>query len=113
MENRSHGDEGEERGRQLVVARGDAAMLFQGAEEVLYPVTFAVAALVKGTFLQPFRGDGKAGKDVILDEARPQSVGVVSFVADQRCTARALEGLEEFRGGDRIGDIARGQNERD
>ena len=73
-------DRGEEGFRQLVVAGGEAAKLFELVEEAFDAVAAAIEFLVVGELFGAAADRGDDGLDAVERETLPDAIGVVAFV---------------------------------
>jgi len=109
--NGSESDCGEEISGEFVIARGDAAEVFEFVEEALDEVALSVdrwidRALVLSVALGRDMGGGAAGLDDCDDGA-----GVVTAIGDDvACQAHPVE---QHRGGRLVGGLARREHEPD
>jgi len=103
-------DEREERGAELLIAGGDAPMLFDRAEEVLDAVTLAIEATVKVPGAEPLPAHSKAREDVLLVEKRPQCIRVIAFIGHKHCAAHCADTAHQLGSTGDVHDISRAQN---
>ena len=77
-----------ERGRELVIASGDAAMAFDTTKEVFDAVTPAIKASDKGTLSTAFFSAWDAGATTDTGDLLTQPVRIEAFVSNQRATSQ-------------------------
>lgn len=113
MNDRRDGDESEERGGKLVVARGNFALTFECSKEVLNQVAFTVVAPVKGALLFAGGIEGEAREDVVLDQQHAKVIRVVGIISGQYGAAGLFEPLDQLGGHADVSHIAGAQEEPD
>lgn len=87
-------DHGEEVGRELVVAGGDTAEVFELAEEALDQVAFAVEPFGKARLPLSVNLGRNVGRGALLLDQRAEAISVVSLVGQHdRAGAEMVEQL--------------------
>ena len=77
---------------QFVVARGNAAEVFELIEKTFDAVALAIARLVIGEFLTASADGGNHRFDAIVVQALADAIGVVAFI--ERCGLQNIVGQE-------------------
>ena len=94
-------DRGKKRIRQLIVARGDCAEVFEFIEEPLDEVAFAIEGEIGVTRFEAVGLGRNDGHDAPLLEGVDQGVGIIGFVGQERL---GLDFIEQRPG---LADIGR------
>ena len=106
MDDSAEGYEGRERGGQLVVAGGHAAMSFKGRKKVFHAVTLSIIAAMERSTCFAGRIGGQTRKDPLFKEQVAQFVRVVALVGDDGAALLKAKISNQLGSHDNIGNGA-------